>query len=142
MKAGYEVYENVSKELLDSICVGDLIKVNGWKTPLRVKGVSENYFVMARKAFGENCIYSVCEKKPWGGIRHNSMTGGMFHVGRDSWLFGAPVDYGDSNYYDFDNAKATAEYLALFETGESEVSCRNAIPIHALYIKRAQRAAV
>jgi hypothetical protein len=141
VKEQYEVHKSITKEILDSIKVGDLIKVNDWKMPLRVKGVSENYFVMSRKAFGENCIYSVCEKKPWGGIRHNDMTGGMFHVGRDSWLFGAPVDFGDSDYYDFDNTEATAAYLATFETEESEISCRNAIPICTLYIKRARKAA-
>lgn len=87
MKNGYEQHTTITKELLDGIKVGDLIKVNDWKKPLRVKGVSDNYFVMATKQFGDT-IYSVCEKKPWGGIRYNAMVGGMFHVGRDSWTFG------------------------------------------------------
>ena len=63
MKNGYEQHTTITKELLDGIKVGDLIKVNDWKKPLRVKGVSDNYFVMATKQFGDT-IYSVCEKKP------------------------------------------------------------------------------
>lgn len=131
MNANYRQYTEITKELLDSICVGDLVKVNNWKKPLRVKGVSANYFVMATKQFGKT-VYSVCEKKPWGGIRHNEMTGGLFHVGRDSWLFGW-IGFDD---YDFENAKKTAEYLQSFEVSESEISCRNAIPIRLLQIKR------
>jgi len=131
----YEFHDNITKELLDGVKTGDLIKVNDWKSPLRVRGVSENYFVMSRRAFGK-CIYSVCEKKPWKGIRYNAMVGGMFHVGRDNYIFGAPIDFGDTDYYDFDNQEATAEYLNLFESDECELSYRNAIPIYKLYIKR------
>lgn len=136
MKKTYEQHTEITKELLDSIKVGDLIKVNDWKKPLRVKGVSENYFVMAIKQF-KDTIYSVCEKKPWGGIRYNSMVGGMFHVGRDSWLFGWVGFVGCENSYDFEDAEKTAEYLQSFEEGESEISQRNAIPIQLLQIKRA-----
>lgn len=133
MKKLYEQYTEITKELLDSIRVGDLVKVNDWKKPLRVKGVSDNYFVMATKQFGDT-VYSVCEKKPWGGVRHNEMTGGMFHVGRDSWIFGW---FGFDEGYDFENAEKTAEYLQSFESEESEISCRNAIPIWLLQLKRA-----
>lgn len=135
MKSQYEQYTEITKELLDSVAVGDLIKVNDWKKPLRVKGVSENYFVMATKQFGDT-IYSVCEKKPWGGTHRNAMVGGMFHVGRDSWLFGWHGFVGVSGGYNFENAENTAEYLQSFESGESEISCRNAIPIRLLQIKR------
>ena len=40
MKKSYEQYTDITKELLDSIRVGDLVKVNDWKKPPRVKGVS------------------------------------------------------------------------------------------------------
>lgn len=42
----YVRYSNVTREILDTVCVGDLIKINEWKVPLRVKAVSENYFVL------------------------------------------------------------------------------------------------
>lgn len=124
-----KTYDEITKELLDQIEVGDLVKVNDWKKPLRVKAVSENYFVMATKAFGET-IYAVCEKKPWGGIRYNAMRGGMFHVGTDSWIFGW------TEGYDFDNPEIADRYLQSFEEGESEISPRNAVPIFTIQIKK------
>lgn len=142
-KSGYEKFTDVTKELLDSVCVGDLIKINDWKKPLRVKGVSKNYFVMATKQFGE-CVYSVCEKKPWKGTRHNSMVGGMFHVGDDSWIFGSSVwlDFNEDGRYDFDNPEAVKAYLDTFELPEgkeehSSLSERRAVPINTIYIKKA-----
>lgn len=141
-KQQYEQHEIITKELLDSIKVGDLVKVNDWKNPMRVKGVSENYFVMARKVFG-SVIYSVCEKIPWPGIMYNAMRGGMFHVGRDSWVFGWG-GWGLDSEYDFDNAELTAAYLQSFEDADeerhSELSCRNAMPIYTLQIKRCANA--
>lgn len=142
-KREYKIHENITKELLDTIKVGDLIKVNDWKKPLRVKGVSKDYFVMATNQFGK-CVYSVCEKKPWGGIRYNSMVGGKYHVGTDNWIFGAPVwlNFGDGyGGYDFENAEATAAYLATFElpvgeTGRSCLSERSGMPIDVIHIKR------
>lgn len=147
MKDQYEIHKDITKELLDSIKMGDLVKVNDWKKPLRVKGVSENYFVMATHQFGK-CVYSVCEKKPREAGIHNEMMLGKFHVGTDHWIFGAPVwcDFGDeSGKYDFDNTEATAAYLATFELPDdfgdirkSEISERSGIPINTLYIKRVQ----
>ena len=125
----YKTYDEITKELLDQIEVGDLVKVNDWKKPLRVKAVSENYFVMARKIFGKT-NYSVCEKKRWGGIRYNAMMGGMFHVGKDHWIFG----WGGS--YDFDDYGNATRYLRSFEEGESELSVRNAVPIFTIQIKK------
>ena len=123
----YKTYTEITKELLDQIEVGDLIKVNDWDNPLQVKAVSENYFVMATKLFGDT-EYSVCEKKQWGGIRYNKMIGGMFHVGTDSWVFGWPGDYN------FDNPEIAAKYLKSFEDGESELSPRNTVPIFTIQI--------
>lgn len=61
MMKNYETHVEITKELLDSIKVGDLIKINDWKKPLRVMGVSKNYFVMAVKQFSDT-VYSACEK--------------------------------------------------------------------------------
>ncbi len=139
LKQEYEHHTTITKELLDSIKVGDLIKVNDWKKPLRVKGVSENYFVMSTKTFGKT-DYSVCEKKPWDGIRHNSMVGGMFHVGTDAWIFGSPV-FKDGDYYNFENKELTYDYLKSFELSEMEedhsfISHRTSVPIYNIFIKR------
>lgn len=128
MKKGYEIHREITKELLDSVKVGDLVKCNDWKIPYRVKGVSENYFVMARKMFGR-VAYSICEKKPWRGFRHNAMTGGMFHIGPDHWVFGW-------HSYDFDDQENMAEYLDSLEKGETCISERRGCPLTTMAIKR------
>ena len=124
----YEVYADVTKEVLDSVQVGDLVKCNDWSIAFRVKGVSENYFVMARKDFGRT-HYSVCEKKPWEGIRHNAMVGGMFHIGTDNLIFGWKS-------YDFDDKAVVDEYLQAFESGKIELSQRKSCPVYTISIKR------
>lgn len=129
MRRGYEVYENVSKDVLDSVQVGDLVKFNDWKIAHRVKGVSDNYFVTARNAFGQT-LYSVCEKKPWPGIRYNAMVGGMFHIGPDNMIFGW------TGGYDFDDADNTSKYLEAFESGKIELSMRRGCPVYSMAIKR------
>lgn len=126
----YEAYtgEDVTREVLDSIKVGDLVIINDWKRPLRVRGVSENYFVMARPAFGET-IYSVCEKKPWGGKIRNAMRGGMYHVGTDN---------GNAESHEFADPDVVRRYLDGFECGSTELSCRTSVPILAISIKKAE----
>lgn len=134
MKKNYIHYDNVTREILDTIKVGDLIRVNNWKRPMRVKAVSENYFVMTQKQFGDT-YYSVCSKLPWDGVMHNDMRGGMFHCGPDHWLFGAPVSVDCENLYEFENEEANKKYLQSFEDGESLLSERRSIAIYDLYIK-------
>ena len=134
MKKSYENYEIITKELLDSVQVGDLIKFNDWQSPLRVKGVSENYFVMSRKMFGQK-VYSICEKKPWDGVRYNSMRGGMFHISTDSWLFGWG-GWPKGHEYDFEDEEAVKSYLQSLERGETEISQRRACPVEFMSIKR------
>jgi hypothetical protein len=136
MKKNYEHYNNVTREILDTIKVGDFIRVNNWKKPMRVKAVSDNYFVMIQNLFG-NIYYSVCSKLPWDGVIHNSMRGGMFHCSTDNWIFGSAllIDYPD--LYKFENEEANQKYLQQFEDGESELSERRGIAIYDLYIKRA-----
>ena len=126
---GYTIYETITKELLDTIRVGDLIITNYTKVPLRVYGVSPNYFVMARRAFGQ-WLYSVCEKKPWGGICYNSMRGGMFHIGTDNYVFGNPEGY------DFTNPTMVKNYLDSFENGEIKLSMRCSVPLARMAVKR------
>jgi len=125
----YSHHIEPTKELLDRVKIGDLVRINNWKKPMCVKGVSENYFVMVQNNFGET-YYSVCEKKPWSGVKHNAMRGGMFHCGRDNMLFCMP-DFD----YDFDNTESVNRYLQMFEQGEIELSVRAAIPIWEVHIK-------
>lgn len=138
----YTAYSDITKELLDSIEVGDLIKVNDWKRPLRCKGTTDDYFVMSTKQFGSTC-YSVCEKQRWNGGNHNGMVNGKFHVGRDGWIFGSSawLPFGKGNY-DFDNYEATIAYLKTFELPQdnqdhSFISLRSGIPILTIQIKKA-----
>lgn len=136
-KVVYEVHEEITKELLDSIQVGDMVKCNDWEQPMQVKGVSANYFVMTRNYFGRT-MYSICEKKPWGGIRYNRMVGGMFHVGTDNWVFGWG-GWDPNGGYDFDDEKMTAKYLESLEQGVTELSMRTSIPLTSIAIKRKER---
>lgn len=123
----YEHYNPVTREALDTIKVGDLVKVNDWKRPMRVKGVSENYLVMAQPV-GKKTMYSVVSKKPWNGIRHNAMIGGMFHCGPDNLIFSSGID-------DFNDAEMTAAYLRQFEDGDIAISERRGTAIYDLYVK-------
>ena len=134
MKKEYIHYSDVTREALDTIKVGDLVKVNDWTKPMRVRAVSENYFVMTQKQFGDT-YYSVCSKLPWEGIRYNAMRGGMFHCGPDNWIFGSSVSIDYENLYEFDNEDANKAYLQTFEDGESEISERRGIAIYDLYVK-------
>ena len=134
MKKEYIHYTDITKEILDTIKVGDLVKINDWKKPFRVKAVSENYFVMTRKQFNDT-YYSVCSKLPWGGVRHNSMYGGMFHCSTDDWVFGHPLSSEYENLYQFDNDEYNQKYLQSFEDKESHLSERRGIAIYHLYVK-------
>ena len=131
----YIHYDNVTREILDTIKVGDLIKINHWKKPMRVKAVSTNYFVMTQKQFGDT-YYSVCSKLPWDGIRHNSMIGGMFHCSSDDWIFGSSLTFDYENLYEFENEEASQKYLKQFENGECKLSERRGTAIYDLYVKR------
>lgn len=135
MKKEYEVYTDVTKDVLNSVKPGDLVKFNDWKRPYRVKGVSENYFVAAMKMFGQNW-YTICEIKRWPGVRYNAMIGGMFHIGPDNMVFGWG-GWPDGHEYDFDDQNATAEYLKALELGDIEISQRRACPVYSIAIKRA-----
>lgn len=131
MGKAYVIHEEITKEVLDTVQVGDLVKCNDWTVPYRVKGVSENYFVMVRKQFGKTS-YSICEKKPWPGTRHNAMTGGMFHIGPDHWIFGWT---GWPHGYDFDNKAGMEKYLQSLESGETAISERRGCPLTRIAIK-------
>lgn len=134
MNKQYKHYTDVTREILDTIKIGDLIKINNWKKPMRVMAVSKNYFVMKSKVFKTN-YYSVCSKLPWNGVKHNNMTNGMFHCGADDWIFGSPLGITHKNLYEFINEESNRKFLQEFEDGKAHISERNGMPIYDLYIK-------
>lgn len=134
MKKDYTHYTNITREILDTIKVNDLVKINDWVKPMRVKAVSDNYFVMTRNQFGDT-YYSVCSKLPWEGIRYNSFVGGMFHCSTDNLIFGSPLCSEYENLYKFENEEANQKYLQQFEDGECELSFRRGVAIYDLYVK-------
>lgn len=134
MAKEYIHYTNVTRENLDTVKVGDLVKINDWKKPMRVNAISKNYFVMTMKQFGKN-YYSVCSKLPWEGTRRNAMIGGMFHCGTDDWIFGSSLSVDYEDLYEFNNEEANRLYLQEFEDGETQISVRTGVPIIDLYVK-------
>ena len=138
MKSEYILYSPdlpVTREDLDSICVGDLVKINDWKKPMRVKAVSKNYFVMSSNFFGKP-YYAICSKKPFDGKGHyNGIVGGMFYCGPDAWIFGSPLTERYENLYEFNNDEANKQYLKSLEEGETSISTRKSIAIYDLYVK-------
>ena len=135
MNNEYVHYTNITRNILDTIKVGDLIKVNDWESPMEVKAVSENYFVMTESRDNEK-YYSVCLKLLWDGVRYNSMVGGMFHCGTDNWIFGSPLQFEYENVYYFENEECNRKYLEEFEKGGCDLSQRTSIAIYDLYVKR------
>lgn len=100
----------LTKEVLDSIKVGDRVKCNGWKKPMKITAVSENYFIMTQNLFGR-VYYSICEKLP-SKITCNHYNEGMFRIGADNY-------YG---YYDYDNKEECEEALIRLEDGYNYTS--------------------
>ncbi len=125
---GYESYEAVCREILNSIEVEDLVKCNDWKKPMKVIGVSENYFVMIQNNFGD-IFYSVCEKFPAGHSR-NCYTKGSFRIGTDDYIGGYITGYK------WDDKQFINKYLDEFETGKTQLSVRRAVDLKSISIKR------
>lgn len=122
--------KQITKEVLDMVKVGDYIRCNDWKRAIKVRGVSENYFVAAMP-FGK-WLYSVCEKKPFKGIKRNSLVGGYFSIGVDNRLFG----FSHEHAYEFDNDDFVKDYLESFERGECKLSMRKSCALFSIAIRR------
>lgn len=135
MNSVYKRYSKsqITKEILDQIQIGNLIKINNWKQPLRVKGISENYFVMAQDLHDieKPLEYSIFSKIPFKGLSWNGKVDGDYFCGPDFWLFG-DIDFN----YKFDNSESIQKYLNKFETGESEISMRNSVVVYSIQIKK------
>lgn len=122
-KKVYELFERPTKELLDTIKVGDMIKCNNWKESYKVKAVSENYFIATRPFFGD-AMYTICHKAN-AGFNHNGIIPDLPYIGPDNYVFGN-YDYKD----DCDDA------IKELESGEMEVSVRNGVALYQIQIKR------
>lgn len=135
MNSVYKRYSKsqITKEILDQIQIRDLVKINDWGEPLRVKGVSDNYFVMAQDLHDieKPLEYSVFSKIPFKGLCYNGITEGDYFCGPDFWLFG-DIDFD----YKFDNQESIQKYLNKFETGETEISMRNSVAVYSIQIKK------
>lgn len=118
--------KKITRKILDSIKVGDYIRCNDWKRAMKVYGVSENYFIMARKAFGK-WIYSVCDKK---GYLPFDKEPRKFQIGPDNRIFGFLHD----NSYEFDNTEFVNDYLEAFESGQCELSVRRSCTLGRLEV--------
>ncbi len=130
VKVVYEQYDNetLTKGVLDTIKRGDLIKCNDWKQPLRVMGTSENFVVSKQNKFGSS-IYSILEKRP-AGYTYNAVTNpDQFRMGPDNMIFGWES-------YEFEDETIVAKYLEVLESGEVEVSQRNAVNLYNVQIQR------
>jgi hypothetical protein len=131
MKRAYETYSGneITRELLDSIKRGNLVKCNGWGRPFRVHAASKNYFVMKQWIFGHE-EYSVCEKLPASYTRNN-FTAGSFRIGPDDWVCGSPCGYN------WPTEAEALEYLNQLESGKTKLSeRRGTVDLVTISIKR------
>ena len=126
MKKEYEIYPKteLTKEILDTIKVGDRIKVNSWKRPFTVRAVSENYFIMTVPFF-DSYRYSICEKNKRGG-RYNVCYRPECGYYEDEFVCG-PDDH--FCLHDYEDPKECEIALKELEAGELEVSTRHGLGI-------------
>lgn len=129
----YEVYEkeNITKELLNTIKVGDFIKVNTWKRPLKVIAVSDNFFIMWKPHFN-SWMYSICEKNKRG-YAHNMIYRPHCGFDDDEFVCGHDDHYCKYDYSDPEECKKALDDL---ENGEIEVTTRHGLGIWHLEIRR------
>ena len=130
----YEIYEkpDITKELLNTIKIGDSIKINTWRRPMKVIAVSKNFFIMWKKHF-KTWMYSICEKNKRG-YAHNMIywpNGGFdddeFVCGPENYVF---------DKYDYSIEEERLEALQELESGDMEVSEKRGRGIYHLEIKR------
>lgn len=132
MSSSYEYYTKavITKELLDSIKIGDRIICNDWTTALTVSGVSDNYFIMYRKlkkcpSYTNGIEYSIC-KKIKTEYTNNYLTPDYFSIGTDNSTF---------NQYDHSKEQDTIIILKQLEQGKIQLSA-SAINLETIRIRR------
>lgn len=118
----------LNKEELDKIKPGQFVKINNWYRGLKVKAITENYIIAAKKSF-DGFIYSVIYKHP-ANFNHNKIVKDKYYCGTDNKIFGDM--YFD---YNFDDIEKIQDYLNRFESGELEISHRRCESINTLFIR-------
>lgn len=119
----------VTKQDLESVKIGDYIKVNNWYRAMRVRAISENYILCANKSFDGVFIYSVISKNPASFTRNNIIEN-LCYCGKDNQIFG-DLDFD----YDFDDESKCRQYIQKFETGELEISHRRSEAIYRIALR-------
>lgn len=132
----YTLYtqEQITRELLDGIKVGDFVKFDNTRRGMRVWGVSENYILAGTKSFHGQYIYTVIWKVLWTG-QYNAMNKDTFVHGPDDRIFGYLHDHA----YELDNEEFVKDYLDAFEKEEVRLSYRRSVSIYSLKIRRPGR---
>lgn len=130
MKTIYKNYENPTKEILDTLEIGDTVKCNKWREPYKVVAISDNYFIMTRPIKGKTYVsYSICYKNKAGFTRMHSENCGILpdlpYIGPDFSLFG--------RFHYIDDCEDALKQL---ESGELEISERRGVSLNNIWIKR------
>ncbi len=113
-----------TKEDLDKIKVGDLVKCNDWVKPLTVRVVSDNFFIMSRNHFGKP-LYSICEKTP-STFSRNCIAESYPTIGTDFWVFGK---------FDYLDQEDINQCITELESGKTELSVRNSCALKIIHYK-------
>lgn len=134
MKEFFAEYHNdeITKDVIDSLGVGDIFKINCWDIEMTVKGISANYIIASN---GER--YTIISKtKGTAKMNYNGRDySNKYYCAADDWIFGHPdkIDYPD--IYIFNTKESVDVYLNSLEKGETRMSVRNREPINILYVK-------
>lgn len=129
-KVKYMLYQDkdITRDILDHIKIGDRVKLNGDKRPMRIIATSENYMLAIQNVFG-NTLYSVISKNK---AKHNrnNVTKGRYYYGADNWISG----YRNQGHH-WENKEWLKTYLESFESGETEITTRNSVDLEKIAIK-------
>lgn len=133
MPKNYEEYsgENLNREVLDSLKIGNKILFDDSKFTMRVYGVSENYVLTGRCSFDGNFIYSIIRKEMWAG-QYGAMNKNTFIHGPDNKVHG----YLHPHAYELDNPDFVRDYLDDLERGRIEMSAKSSRSFYKLSVKR------
>ena len=118
----------ITKESLDTVTIGDYFKYNDDKRGMKVRAVSENYFIIATSAFGQ-ALYSICHKNPIN-YDYNHMKKGFPVMSPDDC-------WGKYNYTDRYECE---QALIDLENGDMSYSRRGVALTKAFVKKQAQKA--
>ena len=128
-----EIYKNeeLTKEILDSIKVGD--RISQETKYMKVVGVSENFIFATQNLFGE-VYYAVFDKNPSEGS-HNAVWYPNCRI--KGKYYCAPMGLiGGESYEEYDTPEGVQKNLEALESGKVETSWRRAYTYYELTIAR------